>query len=198
MSDYKLFGLDSDPLVVFNNWYHEAKSKEENADAFAFATVDLEGRADVRYLLYKGMKEGGLSFFSHSDSAKGQQLDANCSAAMAFYWHQTGRQVRVRGNVSLLGLDVSREYFKGRDHASKLSSAVSHQSEVISSREEFLERMKKFESENEGDFPAPDRWRAYTMVADEWEFFIYGANRINDRFRYLNQNGKWVIERLQP
>ena len=199
MSDYKKFGLSDDPFQVFESWQKEALSKEENANAFSFASVDEQGRADVRYLLYKGIREGGLSFFSHTDSRKGYQLEHNCSGAIAFYWHQTGRQVRVRGTVSLLPLEVSREYFAGRDQQSKLASAVSKQSSEIDSRAEFEARLQNFAEDCDGIIEAPDHWRGYTLVPDEWEFFIYGAHRVNDRFLYRpNEKEGWTIVRLQP
>lgn len=198
MSDYKSFGLVNDPWKVFNDWHTDALKKEENANAFALATVDLQGSADVRFILYKGVKENGLSFFSHTDSPKGRHLEENCSAAMAFYWHKSERQVRVRGRVALLDLEVSREYFRGRDKDSKLASMASSQSATIATRAEFQEKMKSLEAQFGEKLEAPDHWRAYTLIPEEWEFFIYGAHRINDRFLYKKNESGWTIKRLQP
>lgn len=198
MSDYLSFGLTQNPYDVFNQWFAEAQAKEENAGAFAFATVDTEGKPDVRYLLFKGFQAEGLSFYSHTNSPKGQHLAENCAGAMAFYWHQTGRQVRVRGRVSLLPVEVSQQYFAGRDHQSQLASAVSEQSEPIESRANFEARLKEKQAQWGDHISCPDHWRGYTLIPDEWEFFIYGAHRINDRFLFKRNGETWSITRLQP
>lgn len=198
MSDYLSFGLTQNPYDVFDKWYEEASAKEENAGAFAFASVDAQGKPDLRYLLFKGIQEEGISFFSHTNSPKGEQLADNCAGAIAFYWHQTGRQVRVRGRVSLLAPEVSQKYFAGRDHQSQLASAVSHQSEPIESRAKFEELLTEKEREWGEQISCPEHWRGYTLIPDEWEFFIYGAHRINDRFLYKKNGETWDITRLQP
>ncbi len=198
MSDHKSFGLTENPYDVFNKWHEDALAKEENANAFAFASVDGQGKPDVRYLLFKGFQEQGLSFFSHTNSPKGVQLADNCAGAIAFYWHQSGRQVRVRGHVSLLPLEVSQKYFAGRDLQSKLASAVSHQSETIESRSAFESLLKEKQEVWGENITCPDHWRGYTLIPDEWEFFIYGAHRINDRFLYQKSADSWDISRLQP
>lgn len=198
MSDYLTFGLTQNPYDVFSQWHKDALAKEENANAFAFASVDSHGKPDVRYLLFKGIQEEGLSFYSHTNSPKGVQLADNCSGAMAFYWHQTGRQLRVRGHVSLLPIEVSKAYFAGRDHQSQLASAASHQSEAIESRAAFEKILKEKNEEWGEKIECPDHWRGYTLIPDEWEFFIYGAHRINDRFLYKKEGDSWVISRLQP
>src|SRR6188768_646766 len=70
-----------DPLELFVAWYAEAeKAGAQFADAFALATVDERGRPSVRYVLFKGLREGTLRFVTNLESRKARELERNAHA----------------------------------------------------------------------------------------------------------------------
>ena len=95
--------LDPDPLAELAAWVAAAETAGHRlASGFALATADASGRPSVRFVLLRGVNDGGLEFFTNRDSLKGTDLAANPRAAAAFWWEQTNRQVRVSGAVEML------------------------------------------------------------------------------------------------
>jgi len=187
--------LDADPLAQFRRWYAEAEAAGgTRADAVALATATPDGAPSVRLVLLKAADERGLSFFTSYQSRKGRDLDANPRAALVFHWAPLGRQVRVEGPVERVAETESDEYFATRPLGSRLSAAVSPQSEVIESRE-LLERARHALGE---DVPRPAFWGGYRVLPTVWEFWQHRADRLHDRFRYRRVGGAWVRERLAP
>src|SRR5262249_40313219 len=86
-----------DPIVLFHDWFEEAKAKEPNdPEAMALATADARGMPNVRMVLLKGADASGFVFYTNTESAKGTELAANPNAALCFHWKSLRRQVRVQ------------------------------------------------------------------------------------------------------
>src|SRR5262249_43102148 len=89
-----------DPIATFIRWLDDARrARIPNYEAMALATSALRGRTSVRFVLLKGIDEGGFVFFTDARSLKGLELSGNPRASLAFYWQPKGRQVRVEGRV---------------------------------------------------------------------------------------------------
>ena len=89
--------LDPDPLRQFQAWFEAAWPPTCPARTRS-RWRRRRGRAAVRALrAAEAADESGFVFFSGYESRKGRELDANPRAALCFYWHQLGRQVRVEG-----------------------------------------------------------------------------------------------------
>jgi pyridoxamine 5'-phosphate oxidase len=146
-------------------------------------------------VLLKRADERGFAFFSGYDSRKGRELAANPNAALLFYWHPLGRQVRIEGVVERLPADESDAYFESRPSASRLSAAASPQSEVVGSREELEARVRKLEG---ADVRRPESWGGFLLVPHTYEFWQHRENRLHDRLRYRLSRETWVLERLAP
>src|SRR4029077_4310373 len=106
------------------------------AEAAALATASAGGAPSVRMVLVKDVEDDGLTFFTGYESRKGRELAENPRAALLLYWHELGRQGRVEGPVERLSAEESDSYFRSRPLGSRLSAAVSAQSEGIESREQ--------------------------------------------------------------
>ena len=90
--------LDPDPLRQFERWFAEARDAGLAApEAMALATSTPDGRPSVRMVLLKGSDKRGFDFYTHYESRKGGELEANPHAALLFHWQPLGRQVRVGG-----------------------------------------------------------------------------------------------------
>ncbi|MET9320236.1 pyridoxal 5'-phosphate synthase [Streptomyces sp. NPDC003038] len=204
--DVPLPGFDAgaapgEPLPLFREWFtHAAKAGQPEPHTMSLATVDGEGRPDVRTLMLHDADARGWHFASHSTSAKGRQLAARPQAALGFYWPAVGRQVRIRGRVTACGPQESRADLAVRSRGALAAALTGRQSEVLDSREE-LARASAAAWERaavEPDAPAPT-WTRYVLDAAEVEFFQGDAARRHIRLRYRrNPEGTWTRELLWP
>ncbi len=92
----------ADPLALFTAWFAQAvEAGQVEPHTMSLATADEEGLPDVRTVMLHGADASGWSFATHMGSRKGRQLAARPHAALGFYWAAQGRQVRVRGSVTV-------------------------------------------------------------------------------------------------
>jgi len=186
--------LDPEPLKQFREWYAEAGN-----DAVALATAARDGWPSARMVLLKGADERGFVFHSSYESRKARELAENPRAALLFYWHDLGRQVRVEGDVEQVDRGESETYFKTRPRGGQLAAWTSSQSEPIGTRDELEERFAELERAFEGhEVPLPPHWGGFRLVPETYEFWQHRENRLHDRFRYRRNRDDWVIERLSP
>jgi pyridoxamine 5'-phosphate oxidase len=192
--------LDPDPLRQFQRWFGEAEQAGDGfAEAAALATATPDGQPSARMVLVKGAHERGFVFHTGYVSRKAGELDANPRAALLFYWHSLGRQVRIEGRVAKTASEESETYFRTRPHGGQLAAWASRQSEPIESREELDARFAEVEARfGEGDPPLPPHWGGYRLEPESFEFWQHRENRLHDRFRYRRDGDEWVVERLQP
>jgi pyridoxamine 5'-phosphate oxidase len=192
--------LDRDPLRQFGRWYDEIRaSGRPLPEAMALATADAEARPSVRMVLLKGFDERGFVFFSGYTSRKGRELAENPRAALCFYWHEPGRQVRVEGAVERVDERESEQYFASRPRGSQLSATVSPQSQVVANRAELEAQVEDLRRRyGDGVLPLPPDWGGIRLRPDLYEFWQHREDRLHDRFRYRPDVDGWVIERLAP
>jgi pyridoxamine 5'-phosphate oxidase len=203
--DYARAGLSeaaaaADPLAQFERWFGEALAAglpEPNAMTLATATPD--GRPSARVVLLKGFDARGFVFFTNRHSRKGRELAANPHAALAFFWPELERQVRVEGVVTPTGDAESDAYFASRPLASRLGAWASPQSEVIAGRDVLDRNLAELAGRLGGDVPRPPHWGGYRVRPDAVEFWQGRPSRLHDRLRYARRpEGGWLRERLAP
>jgi pyridoxamine 5'-phosphate oxidase len=193
--------LNPDPIKQFANWFTAAiEAGIPDVNAMSLATAGRDGRPSVRIVLLKTFDQDGFVFFTNYESEKGKQLEANPYAALAFYWIELDRQIRISGMVKKTSREESQSYFHSRPVGSQLSAWASRQSEVLDGRRMLDARMAEV-SERFVDkpVPLPPHWGGYRLKPERMEFWQGRANRLHDRFRYTRQaSGNWLIERLAP
>jgi pyridoxamine 5'-phosphate oxidase len=88
--------LNPDPIKQFSNWFTVAiEAKIRDVNAMSLATAGRDAKPSLRVVLLKGFDQDGFVFFTNYESEKGKQLELNPHAALAFYWIELDRQVRV-------------------------------------------------------------------------------------------------------
>lgn len=192
--------VDPDPLVQFGRWFSEAVAAGvPEPEAMALATATGSGEVSVRMVLLRGVDGRGFRFFTNRTSAKARDLAGNPRAALVFYWHALGRQVRISGTVSETSSEESAAYFATRPRGSQLSAWASEQSRVIGSRAELEQRVAEVAARFEGrEVPLPPHWGGYVVAPEEIELWQHRPDRLHDRLRYRRRGDSWVIERLMP
>ncbi|MFI5619548.1 pyridoxal 5'-phosphate synthase [Streptomyces sp. NPDC051567] len=189
------------PLPLFREWFtHAARAGQPEPHTMSLATVDAEGRPDVRVLMLHDADARGWHFASHSTSAKGRQLAGCPEAALGFYWPAVARQVRVRGRVTACGPEESRADLAVRSRGALAAALTGRQSEVLDSPQELV-RASAAAWERAGaepDAPAPT-WTRYVLGPAEVEFFQGDAERRHTRLRYTRTpDGTWTRHLLWP
>ncbi len=192
--------LAADPIEQFGRWFEAATRAAPLAEAMALATVDASGTPAVRFVLLKAFGPEGFDFFTDYRSEKGDQLDANPRAALAFWWRELGRQVRIAGPVTRLEEAESDAYFATRPREAQLGAWGSEQSMPLSDRAELAQQVEAESQRFEGrDIERPLHWGGFRVIPDQIEFWQQGEARLHDRFRYRREgDGSWSIERLSP
>src|ERR1041385_5028569 len=89
-----------DPITKFATWFAEAQNAEvAEPNGMTLATATRDGVPSARIVLLKSVDARGFAFYTDYRSRKGQELDANPRAALAFWWEPLERQVRINGRV---------------------------------------------------------------------------------------------------
>jgi pyridoxamine 5'-phosphate oxidase len=196
------------PLTQFERWFDDvlaAKLPEPNAMVVATATID--GQPSARHVLLKQADARGFVFYSNYDSRKGQELAANPKASLVFPWFAMYRQVVVLGRVEKVSREESAEYFATRPHGSRIGASVSHQSEVLKSRDELDARWQALAEQHPDDVPLPDSWGGFVVIPESIEFWAGRRSRLHDRIQYVHDgsanvsmtdSSQWSIQRLSP
>jgi pyridoxamine 5'-phosphate oxidase len=191
---------DDDPIARFAREYERAGATEQfEVSRCALATADEMGRPAVRFVLLKGFDETGFVFFTNFESAKAKHLAVNPHAEIAFHWHTTGVQARVRGSVAKVSDEDADAYFASRDRGSQLGAWASRQSAVLDSRESLeaavSETAKRFEDVS---VECPPFWGGYRIEPSAIEFWQNRDDRLHDRWLYERDGDAWRAVRLHP
>ena len=156
-------------------------------------------RDSARTVLYKGLQNNHLIFYTSYKGTKATQLESNPLVAGVFYWHELGKQIRFKGSVSKLSSEHNNTYFQSRAIDSQLAALISEQSSPISGREELLKKFREAQDlYKDKKIPSPENWGGYAIDIHEFEFFLHSDNRLNDRFLFVKAETSWNISRLQP
>ncbi len=189
-----------EPLKQFRSWFEAAiDAGLPEPNAMHLSTVGEGSRPSSRIVLIKELDDKGFVFYTNYHSRKGHDLAANPFASLTFFWVDLERQVRIEGKVAKVSAQESDEYFAVRPRGSQIGAWVSHQSEIIPSREVLEQRQKAYEQQFAGkEVPRPPHWGGYRLVPDRVEFWQGRPSRLHDRLVYEVRDDKWVVSRLAP
>jgi pyridoxamine 5'-phosphate oxidase len=189
-----------DPFVEFELWLKKAfEAKEIEPTAMHLATISKEQRPRNRVVLYKGMSQGGLTFFTNYESNKGKELEYQPFAAVTFHWKILELQLRVEGRVQKTTRQESEKYFATRPRESQIGAWVSSQSRHLNSRKDMDQKKIELEEKfKDKEVPCPPFWGGYKITPDLFEFWMCEPGRLHNRFQYTVIPGGWKQERLFP
>ena len=192
--------LNTDPFLLFNQWFEEAQKSEVNdPDAIALASVDAGGMPSVRMVLLKEILPEGFVFYTNYKSRKSCELLASSKAAFVIHWKSLRRQIRVTGSVEQVPEAQSDTYYQTRSRGSRIGAWASQQSQPLLSRAELAAAVSRFEQTYPNKVPRPPHWGGFLIRPAEIEFWADGDFRLHDRFRFTTDSrGQWVAQRLYP
>ncbi|VDN07466.1 unnamed protein product, partial [Thelazia callipaeda] len=187
--------ISKNPFELFDAWFKNAAAGEN----LTFEEVN------ARFLLSNSsLCFMGFCFYTHYNSAKGMEIDANPCACMLFYWPHVNRQIRIEGKIQKLPIEAADVYWYRRPLKSRIGSKLSEQSKVIPGRQYLEERKKELErlatEKGEASITRPEDWGGYRLCPNYFEFWQGQSDRIHDRivFDKNNSEDSWLIKRLSP
>lgn len=192
---------------MFEAWLDEAKATEINdPNAMTVATVDGDGLPNARMVLLKGLDaagspDRGFVFYTNFEGTKGRELLAHPKAALLFHWKGLERQVRVRGNVSIVSDEEADAYFVSRPKLSQIGAWASQQSRPLESRFALEAAVAKLTAKYAiGSVPRPPYWSGFRVIPSEIEFWMSKPFRLHDRVVYRADavSKTWTATRLYP
>jgi len=188
--------LDIGWLALLRNWIADAeKAGVAEPNAMVLSTV-RDGYPVSRTVLCKDVEEAGVTFYTNYGSAKGEELAATPHAAVTFPWYALGRQVHIRGAVTVVDRETTAAYWATRPRGSQLGAWASQQSRPVADRAALLGQLAEVTQRFAGDaeVPAPPHWGGYRIAPEVVEFWQGRENRLHNRIRVAGGQ----IERLQP
>ena len=192
----------SDPFMLFEVWYAEAKESEPNdPNAMALATASEDGLPSVRMVLLKGHGPDGFVFYTNAESRKGEQIRANMRAALLFHWKRLRRQIRIEGPLEEVSSAEADAYFHSRPRVSQIGSAASDQSRALPDRQVYLDRVTALEERYpEGNIPRPPHWTGFRLSPRRIEFWQDRQYRLHDRRLFVRDAAEeaWSDTLLYP
>ncbi len=198
---FPLNDIDPDPFKEFKKWLALAESYgNHDVEAMTLATATPDGKPSARMVLFKGIREESLLFYTNYESRKSLELNSNPFASVVFYWPFIYRQIRMEGEVEKLTRLESEDYFRTRPRESQIAAWASHQSAHINSltdlKKSFSEIEKKYEDK---EVPCPPFWGGFRLKPVNIEFWLGQEHRMHHRFLfYLTKSKKWTQTILSP
>jgi pyridoxamine 5'-phosphate oxidase len=193
--------LGPDPIGALEAWLTDAEAAGlPDPNAMVLGTVDLDGRPSSRTVLWKGLVDGALAFYTNRGSHKGAAIAHESRVSLLFPWYGLHRQVRVEGSVTLAPDAVSDAYWATRPRESQLGAWASAQSQTIASRAALDAQDAEVAARFSGmdAVPRPPHWGGYLVTPASIEFWQGRVARLHDRLLYTRSADGWDIARLQP
>ncbi|MGW2417918.1 pyridoxine/pyridoxamine 5'-phosphate oxidase [Streptomyces sp. NPDC001709] len=188
------------PLALFTGWFADAVAAgQPEPHTMSLATVDKEGKPDVRIVMLHGADADGWSFATHVSSRKGRALSAHPYAALAFYWPALGRQVRVRGPVTAAPSQESQADLHARSTGALAAALTGRQSEHLPSLDELRRASQAaWDRARENPTEPSPTWTLYRLRPETVEFFQGDPERRHVRLEYRSTEFGWSKTLLWP
>ena len=192
--------MAADPFQLFDEWFAEAQASEPNEpEAMAVATTGKDAQPSVRMVLLKAHGPEGFTFYTHEQSAKGEDLAENPRAALLFHWKSLGRQVRIEGPIESVPDAEADAYFASRGRDSQIGAWASDQSRPLDSRATLKQRFEDMGRRFDGqDVPRPPHWGGYRVVPRTMEFWSHRPHRLHERRQFVLADDAWTEGLLYP
>ena len=197
----KSFKDEDNPILLFENWFEEAKKSELNdPNALSLATSDNKGIPSVRMVLLKSFDDRGFVFYTNLNSVKSKAIKDNPIVSMCFHWKSLLRQIRIIGKASNVSDQEADEYYNSRSYGSRIGAWASNQSSILNTREELNNEIAVYKSRfpNNDKVPRPSHWSGWRVNPSEIEFWLDGDSRIHERLKYTKVNNGWKKVLLNP
>ena len=184
----------TDPIGKFKDWWKEALSDSplKHKNAICVSTVDSNGFPNARFVDLKTVDDGGFTFCSYYDSAKGKEISQNPKIAITVWWDHVGYQIRIVGNASKIPEEEAEKHWSGRSVEAQVTTSISKQSNYLKSETDLMQAVEAKKLELAGNsIQRPANWGGYLAVPEKIEFLTFRQNRLHLREQFVRKSQNW-------
>ncbi len=198
--DRNLIQPKKDPFLLFEEWFEEAKLKEQNdPNAMNLSTISKDLKPSSRIVLLKSFDQDGFVFYTNLQSKKGISLLSNSNASLTFHWKSLLKQIRIEGRAHPVTSKEADDYFNSRPMESRIGSWASNQSSELSDRQELIDKISLYKKKfQQNSIRRPPYWTGFRVEPNLIEFWKDMPFRLHDRIEYKKFDNKWISRRLYP
>jgi pyridoxamine 5'-phosphate oxidase len=188
--------IDGKPLALLRAWLPPNEAEER--PQIQVATVDEQGRPNIRTVLLSEWDERGFVFHTDSASRKAEELGRHPGAAMTVLWPGFTRQLVVRGVVEVVDQEALRRAFARRSPYLKQLAWQNTTALAQRSLEERRTTWSRFTAEHDVESLAPSAtWTGYLVRPDRITFWESDAAGPSHRTEYRSEaGGPWTEHHL--
>jgi pyridoxamine 5'-phosphate oxidase len=189
-----------DPFLLFEEWFEEAKLKEQNdPNAMNLSTISKDLKPSSRIVLLKSFDQDGFVFYTNLQSKKGISLLSNSNASLTFHWKSLLKQIRIEGRAHQVTNKEADDYFNSRPMESRIGAWASNQSSELSDRQELIDKISLYKKKfQQNSISRPPYWTGFRVEPNLIEFWKDMPFRLHDRIEYKKTDNKWISRRLYP
>ena len=189
-----------DPFLLFEEWFEEAKLKEQNdPNAMNLSTISKDLKPSSRIVLLKSFDQDGFVFYTNLQSKKGISLLSNSNASLTFHWKSLLKQIRIEGRAHQVTNKEADDYFNSRPMESRIGAWASNQSSELSDRQELIDKISLYKKKfQQNSISRPPHWTGFRVEPNLIEFWKHMSFRLHDRIEYKKFDNKWITRRLYP
>lgn len=161
------------------------------------ATVDEEGRPDLRTLLLSAWDEEGFVIHTDATSRKAAQLAANPAVALALVQPGSTGQLVVRGHAEQTDRETAET---GSARRSPYLKQLAWQNTPELARESREERARQWtafrEAQDPATLPPSPTWVGFRIRPDRLTFWESDLDGPSHRVEYTARDGGWAVTHL--
>jgi pyridoxamine 5'-phosphate oxidase len=186
--------LSGDVLALVTAWL--PPNEEVERPQLQLATVDEDGRPDVRTLLLSAWDEDGFVLHTDATSRKATQLAANPAVALALVQPGFSRQLVVRGHAEPAGRETDdAAYARRSPYLKQLAWQNTHEL-ARRPREERVRQWAAFRAAQDPATLPPPTWVGFRVRGDRLTFWESDPDGPSHRVEYTAQDGDWGVAHL--
>lgn len=157
------------------------------------ATVDGEGRPDVRTVLLSEWTADGFAFHTDAASRKVAQLAANPAAALDILWPGFARQLTVQGIAERTGADDDARAYSGRSaYLRQLAWQNTAEMATLAPLER-ERRWARFQAEHDlARIAPPDTWVGFLLRPTRLTFWQADPAAPSHRVEFQQAGDAWT------
>lgn len=171
------------PLALLHDWL--PPNTQQERPQIQVATVDGDGRPDIRTVLLSSWDADGFAFHTDSASRKVAQLAANGAVALVVLWPGFSRQLVVRGAAEVQDRGVLDAAYAAR---SPYLRQLAWQNTTELAQKDAAARAsawQRFSTEHAvAELVPPDTWTGFVVRADRLTFWQSDPNGPSHRVEY--------------
>lgn len=184
------------PLALLRDWL--PPNTEQERPQMQVATVDSDGRPDLRTVLLSSWDEHGFAFHTDSASRKAAQLAGNSAVALVVLWPAFSRQLVIRGAAEVQDRESLDAAYESRSPYLRQLAWQNTTELAQEVRDARVSAWERFGAEHDpATLAAPGTWTGYLVRPDRLTFWRSDPNGPSHRVEYRASGARsWTEHHL--